>query len=481
MNAIGATILLILILVVLSASKRWAVMGMIAGVLFLTQGEQISVGGFNMFAMRFLEIAGIIRVLSRGEFSFSKLNNIDRALLLLYCYTTIVFLLRSSDSQAYQIGLAVDAFLCYFTFRGLIKTVKDWNWFLGAFLLMLAPYVALVLLESRTSQNPFVLIGGRVATEEWFREGRIRCFGTFAHPSLLGTLGGSFLPIYISQFFTRRRAIACVGIVLCLAIIYAVNSGGPVTCVVVGMAGWLLWPARTKMQWVRRGLSATIILLGIFMKSPIWYLLAKLSDLTGGDGYHRSYLMDVAYQNLGKWWLIGMPIQNTITWFPYQNGATGVADITNAYLWYGLQGGLLSVILFVVLLTRAFRRIGETLAKLRSDPEGDDTSQYLFWGLGVTLTVHLMNWFGITYYDQTYVVWFMQLAVISSLTEKQEPFEQTGSGLSQKAKVISNSNQARARRYPLAVPSRRFDATPRDISGEVHFVSRFRRSRFDYA
>ena len=32
------------------------------------------------------------------------------------------------------------------------------------------------------------------------------------------------------------------------------------------------------------------------------------------------------------------------------------------------------------------------------------------------LTVHIANWFGITYFDQFYVVWFVQLAAISSVS-----------------------------------------------------------------
>lgn len=467
MNAIGVLILLVLIPVVLTSSNRGALIGMFAGVLFLTQAEQISIGGFNMFAIRFLELAGIVRVLVRKEFSFSKINGIDRTILFLYIYTTFVFLLRSSDSQGYQIGLTVDAFLCYFTFRGLVRNVKDVNWFLRAFLFLLAPYVILVLIESRTSQNPFIPIGGIAATEEWFREGRIRCFGTFAHPSLLGTLGGSFIPIYIGQLFTKRRTLAFVGVVMCLAIIYAANSGGPITCLFVGIVGWLLWPLRTKMQWVRRGLLATIVLLGLVMKAPIWYLLSKLSDLTGGDGYHRSYLMDIAFRNLGKWWLIGMPIQNTINWFPYRNGSTGAADITNAYVWFGLQGGLLSVIVFVLLLTRAFKGIGNTLGSLRSNPDTDDSSKYLYWGLGVMLAVHIINWFGITYYDQTFVVWYMQLAVISTLTERKTSLERTDQKLSHPTRLSANGNRPRTAKYPVTVPSRRFGAGSRRAFGAV--------------
>jgi hypothetical protein len=31
------------------------------------------------------------------------------------------------------------------------------------------------------------------------------------------------------------------------------------------------------------------------------------------------------------------------------------------------------------------------------------------------LAVHIVNWFDIIYFDQMYVIWFMQLATISSI------------------------------------------------------------------
>lgn len=32
------------------------------------------------------------------------------------------------------------------------------------------------------------------------------------------------------------------------------------------------------------------------------------------------------------------------------------------------------------------------------------------------MVVHLFNWFGISYYDQFYVIWCMQLAMVSAVT-----------------------------------------------------------------
>jgi hypothetical protein len=415
MNPIGISILLLLIFVVLIVPRRWALMGMMAGVLYLTQVQQVDVLGFNLYAIRFLELAGFIRVISRKEFSFSRLNKIDRTLLFFYCYVAIVYSLRSTEGQINVIGLSVDAFLCYFTFRGLIVDLEDFRWFLKSFFILLAPYAALVLIESLTQHNMFSFIGGGIGG--WQRGDRFRAVGTFRNPDLLGALGASFLPLYIGMACIKiERKLACLGISLCLMIVWASNSGGPIGATGMGLVGWALWRERTKMRRVRQWLVGGLVLLALVMKAPVWYLLDRVSSLTGGDGYNRAYLIDVSFQNFGKWWFAGMPITDTVNWFPYSHPLTGGADITNQFISFGLMAGVGAIVLLIVLLLRAFSSLGKALEAVRANSKKPNESEFLLWGLGVLVAIHIITWFGITYYDQFYVVWFMQLAAISSVS-----------------------------------------------------------------
>lgn len=417
MNAIGGSILAALIVVVFFAPRRWALLGMMAGVLYLPQAQHIDVGGLNIFAMRILEIVGFSRVMVRREFSFAGLNSIDKALLLFYSYMTMIFLLRSTEGQAYQVGLLVDALLSYFTFRGLIEGVEELLWFLSSFLILLVPFMLILFIERETSNNLFSIIGGS-SNAEYVRNGIPRCFGSFRHPVLLGTLGASFLPLYIGLVFSKvanKRAL--LGVSLCLGIVYVSNSGGPVSAALIGMIGWLFWGFRTKMHLVRRGLVIFVLLIALFMKAPIWYLPMKLSSITGGDGWHRSYLIDVTIKNIDQWWLAGMSIKDTAGWLPYMLGATGGADITNQYIVFGLTAGLMAIVLFVFLLIQTFRSLGEAIIVTRSKVSTPKLTEILLWGLGVMLTVHIFNWIGVSYFDQIYVVWFMQLAAISKLSQ----------------------------------------------------------------
>ena len=418
MSPLGAIILIVLIVIVFSQPRRWALLGMMAGVLYLTQGQGLELAGFNVFAMRILEVVGFTRVMSRQEFSFANLNKVDRTFLWLYGFATVVFLLRSPDGLAYQIGVAVDAFLCYFTFRGLVSDLEDCRWFLNTLAILMIPFVVVVAIERVTQHNLFSVMGG-VPAYTWIRDDKVRCFGSFRHPSLLGTLGAVFLPLYIALMMTpaaRKRALLGAG--LCAVIVWASNSGGPLSAAAAAIVGWAFWRFRQRMRLVRRCMLGLVIVLAIFMKAPIWYLPARLTSLTGGDGWHRSYLMDVSMQHLNLWWLCGIPIQNTSDWFPYMLGTTGGSDITNEYIMQGLTAGIVAIGLFIFLLAKAYAQLGEAMAKVRAQADANPEAEYLLWGLGVVLTVHVVNWFGITYFDQTYAIWFMQLAMISTLSEK---------------------------------------------------------------
>ena len=205
MNALGTLILVILIVVVLLGPRRWAVLGMLSGVLYLTQAQQVTVMELNLYAMRFLELAGFVRVVVRREFTLADLNRMDGALVVFYSYLAIVYWLRATEGQVYVLGLAVDAVLCYFTFRGLIRHLEDLRWCLRALILLLAPYAAMVLIESLTRQNLFTFVGGG-AVGGWARGDRFRSVGSFrGRPGPVGHPGHQLSAIVHRAGAGQRR------------------------------------------------------------------------------------------------------------------------------------------------------------------------------------------------------------------------------------------------------------------------------------
>lgn len=416
MNPIGGIILLVLIGVVVGGSRRHALLAMLAGILYLTQGVQIQVGGVSMFATRFLCVAGILRIAARGELSLGVWTGIDRAFFILHGYTTAVFLLRSDDGQMFQVGLAVDAVLSYLIFRSLLRDFDDLRWLIRTSLLLLVPFFLVLVVERVARHNMFTIIGAREVTDNFSRGDRPRCFGTFGHPSLLGTLGASFLPLFVALRMVGNRREATVGIFISLGVVFMSNSGGPLNAMAFGILGWCCWKWREGMRNLRWMLVISIAVIASIMESPIYYLPARLSSFTGGDGWHRSYLIEQFFGHWTEWILGGMPIRATASWFPYVIEGTGGADITNQFVKYGIDGGIGSMVLFTWLLKVTFSSIGEGLIRLRISPLPDLGAERLMWSIGVVIVVHLATWFGITYFDQTSLLWHLHLAAASTLS-----------------------------------------------------------------
>ena len=420
MNAISGTILTTLLVAVVFAPRRWALLAILAGVFFLTQGHAVNLGGLAIHPIRFLVAAACARVLLRREITWSQLNRIDWTLLLAYNYTALIWTLQSSQFAAEQLAFGLDPTLCYLALRGLLAKLEELRWVLRAFVFLLVPFTILVTLERLSGETAFAMVGANWAL--YVREGIARCSGAFRHASLLGSIAAAFLAMYAGLWWGKRdRQVALVGVGLCAVLVVLTNSGGPLTSALAAMAGWMLWPLRNRMRVVRYSMLAILVLLTLFMEAPIWYLPFKISLVVGGGGYHRGQLMESAWNDLSQWWLVGMELRDTLPWIPYAHGETGGADITNQFVVFGIKGGLAAMVLLILVLSRAFSDIGEKLKAVRLWSERERANEALLWGLGVAIVVHAVSWLGIAYFDQSWVVWLLHVAAVSASVESADP------------------------------------------------------------
>ena len=84
-------------------------------------------------------------------------------------------------------------------------------------------------------------------------------------------------------------------------------------------------------------------------------------------------------------------------------------DAINAYVSAGVNGGVLTFCLFISLLALAYRAVGRAraLAETRA-------TQLHVWALGAGLFANTVAFFGIVYFDQSAIVWYALLAMISA-------------------------------------------------------------------
>jgi O-antigen ligase len=158
------------------------------------------------------------------------------------------------------------------------------------------------------------------------------------------------------------------------------------------------------------------------MKDPVWYIIARVSELTGGTGWWRSYLIDRAITYFNEWWLIGTTY--TAHWMPMPLPSNpNHSDITNQYIYEGVSGGLVKLILFVAIIVQCFRAIGFSLQTMKEMPF---SKRILVWSMGVSLVVHVASYFSVVYFDQMIVFWYLLLAIIAVLPRLNKDFSVRG-------------------------------------------------------
>jgi hypothetical protein len=173
-----------------------------------------------------------------------------------------------------------------------------------------------------------------------------------------------------------------------------------------------MWRWRQSLRSLRWIALLSYLALHLVRERPAYYLMARI-DLTGGStGWHRARLIEVAFEQLGEWWLAGTDY--TRHWM-----ATGVGwsqaqtDIVNHYIFMGVVGGLPLMFRFIAVLVIGFSFVGRSLQ--RPAHQGRRDWQFMVWALGASLFAHCVTFISVSYFDQSFVLFYLVLAAIGSL------------------------------------------------------------------
>ena len=114
-------------------------------------------------------------------------------------------------------------------------------------------------------------------------------------------------------------------------------------------------------------------------------------------------LIDNAIRHFGEWCFIGT--RSTAHW------GFLMYDVTNQYVLEAVQGGVLTLLLFVAMLALGYRGVGQLWRATSYDKQ----RLAFTWAIGVALFVHIVNFIGISYSGQNNITFFPLLAGIASL------------------------------------------------------------------
>ena len=405
-SSLGLGFTLLMCLLILVLPRRFALLPVIVLTCYMTMGERVMISGLNFTMIRILTLAGWLRILCRGEIRFLRLNILDKVMIVWVISGTVAYVLLWQSSQAliYRLGGAYDAFGLYFLFRCLIRDLSDIKRISSMVAILIVPLAVAMLAEKITGRNAFAIFGG-VMEFTRLRDGSLRCQGPFAHPILAGSFAATNIPFFLALWWRpKKRFLAAVAVMSALTITVTAASSGPFLACLAGIGAFMMWSRRSWLRPIRWAILLGLTALHLTMKSPVWFLIARADVFGGSTGWHRAALIDAAVKHFGDWWLLG--IKNTGVWAPQ------LADVTNQYIWQGVQGGLLTMLLFILIIVLSFRSVGRMVGAMKRTSPLADT--LCVWALGASLFAHVLNYLSITYFDQNFVNWYLLLAMIST-------------------------------------------------------------------
>ncbi|MDD5141092.1 MAG: hypothetical protein PHY43_12630 [Verrucomicrobiales bacterium] len=423
-NPLAVAMLMVTAYLTWSLPRRFAICPLLVMTCLMPLGQDLELFGLHFHLFRILLLIGMVRVVAKGEAARLKFAHMDK-LFIWWIMISVLFGTMSKPSVELLVnrfGDAYNAAGCYFFVRCIIVSFEDIVTSICTLALVSMPVAAFMLVEKTTAHNLLSVFGG-VPEITAVRDGHLRCQGAFRHPILAGVYGATQIPFFIALWFyqPQSRRLAIAALVSSLIIVITASSSGALMALFAGGCGMVMWKHRKYMRLIRRLTVVTILMLALIMNAPVWYLIAKLSDLTGGGGWHRAYLIDQAVAHFDEWWLFGTTY--TAHWGPAGEviaADPNMMDITNRYIMEGVKGGMLKLIFFVAIIVGCFKIVGR---RIRTEALGNP-NRLLIWAMGVSLFAHCLSFLSVDYFDQIIVLWYWLLGVIvciGCISDKKPP------------------------------------------------------------
>jgi hypothetical protein len=407
-----ACAMVLVALLVFFLPRRKVIVPLLVAFFLVPMNQVLVLGAFHFPMLRVAIMIGWIRLgmmklSGKRAICAGGLNKIDKVMIYLSALTALdaVLLWREMGAFINGLGLLYSVLGGYFLLRGLIQDEEDIDVMIRTFAVISVVIAIIMVIEIRTETSPYMYLGGNnQALREHImeRDGRYRALASFAHPILAGTFGAILFPLFLGLWLKgKSKATAVVGMVASTIIMFSSASSTPTLAYFGSILVFCLWPIRTKMRKLRWGIVAGLAGLQMVMKAPIWALIARVDIIGGSSGYHRYQLVDSFIWHFFDWWLIGA--KDTAGW------GVETYDLANQYVAVGATSGLVPFALLIALITVGFTFVGVAREGLE-----ENKKQALFaWALGAALFANALAFFGISYTDQTSVVWYALLVMIS--------------------------------------------------------------------
>jgi hypothetical protein len=415
LNPFVAAFVLLAGVVILTRPRSQALTAFLTASILIPVDQVLLIGGVHFPMMRVLILFGLARLLkeklsAHANILTGGMNGLDIAMLALTLVSAVtgILLFPEIGSLIFQVGNVYTVLGAYCFLRFMICDGQDVDRSMRLFA-YIAVFLAVVMVYERTmGWNPYALLGGArayVYSSIMARDDKFRAMGCFNHPILAGTFGAIMVPTFVGMWWKNKKhsTLAAIGMIAATIITIASNSSTPMLAYIAGIIGLCMWPVRRWMRSVRWGIVCTLISLHIVMKAPVWHLISRIDLAGGSSSYHRYQLVDQCIRHFSDWWFLG--VKSTADW------GWDMWDLSNQYVAIGETSGLLALICFVAVLVWGFKYLG----RARKSLHGDRPSELFLWALSSAMFANVVAFIGISYFDQTQIVWYAFLAMISAV------------------------------------------------------------------
>jgi hypothetical protein len=414
---------LIAIVLILTLQRQKAIVPFLLAFFTIPLGQVVLVGPLHFPVLRILILVGLVRMaISRVGPSESKFpggfNILDQAVVLWTVSALVIVSLQWMEMQAFIkfVGDFLDTIGGYLVVRFLIPDREAVRRMAKVLALICVIQGTCMLIEQITHINVFgYLQGGSLETT--IRDGHVRAGG------LLGTIqsgvfAGTLIPLFVWLWSEGKfRFAAFVGFAAATAMVVTSFTSTSYMAYGASLIGLAFWPLRKMMRLVRWGIVTALVSLHLVMNGPVWSLIEKVDLTSSSSSYHRYMLIDTLIHHFSEWWFLGTTNNGSWGWESW--------DTCNQFVAIAVTGGLLTLILYILVLKRSFRLIGNA----RRAIEGNRSEEWFAWCLGSALFANVVAHFGINYMIQLQLVLFPLLVCISvaSVEIQQAASQRAGS------------------------------------------------------
>jgi hypothetical protein len=407
MNIASFLLAVALCIFLLVAPRRFILVPFFIAACFVPMNQRMIFFGLDFSMLRILILVGTMRLILSGTIRVIQWNKFDKLILAWVIIGSCIYAIQqaSSDATINRLGFMLDSLGMYWLFRQIVQNWNDVYAAVEVFAILAIITSPLIALENLQGSSFFSLLG---PVQGSFHRGRFRAAGPFPHFIMMGCFWALVLPFFYARIkAVKENILYIIACFSALSSVYFSASSTSIMTVAAIILFWFLYSYRMNGEIIFKLTCCLLFLLHLMMEAPVWHLISRVNVFGGSTGWHRFFLFDNFIKHIPEWFIIGT--KSTAHW------GYGQTDITNQFVLEGIRGGILTLIIFIVIIYNAVKITGKfSLGNI--SPE----KKWMSWGICIAMLGHFVTFWGVSYFGQINMLLYFTFALVGFILEKDK-------------------------------------------------------------